>query len=338
MNWWYGSQRAPWYLRLISRLHARYRKYRTIPAKQHDYPVCIVVVGNITIGGAGKTPTVIAIGQLLQAQGYRVGVISRGYGRVSEDLYSVDEQSQVADVGDEPLLIFQQLQCPVVVATDRQQALEKLLEGGQLDVVLSDDGLQHSALPRDLEICLIDGRRGLGNGLLIPAGPLREPPEAMARVDRILYKECQPQGLPLGDVMTVDLPFAHSLDGTQRCDLEEWEGKVVQAVAGIANPESFFKSLETRGIRVKRHSLLDHQACDYHQARRWSRQGPVLMTTKDAIKWPPDIQNNVWVVPMILDLPLAFQRWLLRAVSRRLSEQSLHTIDETNELRTSHVD
>jgi tetraacyldisaccharide 4'-kinase len=323
MNCWYASHSPPWLLRLLAQAYSALRNRAAPPSRRHQYPVTIIVVGNITAGGAGKTPTVMALVQLLSQWGLRTGVISRGYGRRNKDLLEVSSQCPVPDCGDEPVLIHRVCACPVVVADDRVAALEHLLKHHELDVVIADDGLQHRALPRDLEICLVDGQRGLGNGLLLPAGPLRDSPEVLARVDRVLYKGRQPKGLPLGEVVTVQLDQAVHIDRGEAKPLSQWQGQTVQAVAGIGNPESFFYSLEQAGIKLQRHALADHQACSPVLAQRWAQRGPILMTAKDAVKWPAEGREDAWIVPMVFALPDSFVNWLqaklLRAQEQRQS-------------------
>lgn len=319
-HWWYGSKSPPWLLRQVSRWHQALVPART-RIRQHDYPVQIIVVGNIVAGGAGKTPTVIAICRLLAQHGYRVGVISRGYGRALKGVIEVFADSAVENVGDEPLLIQQTAQVPVAVAEQRLDALTHLLSKYTLDVVISDDGLQHQALPRDLDICLVDGRRGLGNGLLLPAGPLREPPECLAQMDRVLYKECQPAGLPRGEVIRLALgPCTNLADGRVRA-LQEWRGRPVQALAAIANPESFFAALQAAGVGpLRRYALADHQPVSAALAEQIHSRGSVLMTSKDAIKWPSAHAQHAWVVPLEAQLPQSFESWLLARLSRSKSK------------------
>ena len=313
--WWYARRRPPWWLRQLSRLYVHWRP-RSAPPRQHAFPACIIVIGNIVAGGAGKTPLVIALCHLLQRHGYRVGVVSRGYGRRQRELRWVDAASDEAEVGDEPLLIQRETGVPVVVAAQRRAAVEALLRRQPLDVVLADDGLQHQTLPRDLEICLVDGRRGLGNGWLLPAGPLREPPEILARMDRVVYKECQPSGLPLGDIMPVHVNEAVNLHSGERRSLSHWRGTTVQALAGIGNPESFFAALRAAGLTLQTHSLGDHQRCSEHRARQLCAAGALLMTAKDAVKWPQSARDNAWQVPLQVSLPGTFTGWLLAEVAR----------------------
>lgn len=306
---WYGSKKPPLFLRAIAYLYARV-KPRKKAKRQHQYGAMIIVVGNITIGGAGKTPLVMALVEYIQASGRTVGVLSRGYGgRVSGPVV-VDVDSQAEEVGDEPLLIRRRTDVPVVVSRQRVAGLELLLSRHDLDVVIADDGLQHHLLPRDMEICLVDGRRGLGNGYLLPAGPLRESPETLARVDRVLYKERQAERLPLADLMTTRLVSAVSLatpDNSQ--PLTAFSGQRVAAVAAIANPESFFALLEQAGIEVIRFSFPDHHRFSPADIAGIDAHLPILMTAKDAMKWGPWRLHQAWIVPLVVDIPATFWDW-----------------------------
>jgi len=331
MNCWYASHSPPWLLRKIAQLYGVLRHQTTAPSRQHQYSASIIVVGNITAGGAGKTPTVMALVNLLQQWGLQVGVISRGYGRRNKALIEVSEDCPVPDCGDEPVLIQRVCGCPVVVANDRVAALEHLLQRHSVDVVIADDGLQHRSLPRDLEICLVDGQRGLGNGLLLPAGPLRDAPEVLARVDRVLYKERQPKGLPLGEVVRVQLEHAVHIDTGETRPLTSWREDKVQAVAGIGNPESFFCALEQAGLGIQRHALADHQACTPILAQRWAQRGPILMTAKDAVKWPQEGRADAWIVPMVFALPESFMHWLQRKLERIAEQRAEQESDAQTE-------
>ncbi len=175
-----------WPLSWVFRLLAQQRKLSLINRRAPDFSVPVIIIGNITVGGTGKTPLVIAVIEYLQAQGYQPGVISRGYGGNAEYPMQLNAQTTAAESGDEPLLIAQACNCPVVVSPNRYQACEYLLKNNSVDVVISDDGLQHYALPRDIEIVVFDGQRGLGNGLCLPAGPLREPVKRLSSVDFVV--------------------------------------------------------------------------------------------------------------------------------------------------------
>lgn len=277
---WYQSSRPPRWLTWLEEGHRRWlgsnwhRPSRTPPRP-------VIVVGNLTAGGAGKTPVIIALARHLGASGIRVGVISRGYGgsepanpqRVSRD----DPPSRS---GDEPVLIAARTGLPVWICRHRDRALRAALQAG-CDAILSDDGLQHAALARSLEICVIDGQRGLGNRRLLPAGPLRQPVERLDQTDLILIKG---PGFrhPQGHAFELEPTGMTRLDGTSAEPLREWSGRAVDAVCGIANPDQFVATLEALGIEPRLRAFADHHR--YEAADIDSLAGPVITTEKDAVK------------------------------------------------------
>ena len=258
--------------------------------------VVVLVVGNVVAGGAGKTPTAVALVQHLRAMGLRVGVVSRGHGRSTGDIRPVQADSTAAQVGDEPLLIWRHvaaLQVPVWVGAERLHAARQLLqEHPDTQLIVCDDGLQHLALQRDLEICLMDDR-GTGNGWLLPAGPLREPwPRP---VDLLLYTHGQKPGKQ-GFVAHRQLAN-HAVNGLgQRCSLAELTRQPVDAVAGLARPLAFFEMLQAQGLSLAdTFALPDHD--DFAQWRPTTSGRPLLCTEKDAVKlWAH--QPEAWAVPL----------------------------------------
>lgn len=279
------------------------QKNRTL---QRDYPVAIVVVGNISVGGTGKTPVILALLEALQRRGLQVGVVSRGYGGSlsAQGATLLTEQHSAADVGDEPLLIFRQTKCPVVIAADRNLAVSKLLECADVDVILSDDGLQHYQLKRDLEIAVIDGERGLGNGKLLPLGPLREKPSRLQSVDWVLIN---------GKTATRFHPQQRSIALTPNHFLRVFDGAKlpltyfapntqVHAVAGIGNPERFFQTLRELKLDPLPHPFPDHFA--YQPADlQFGDLRPVVMTSKDAVKCADFSPQAAYVLTVALTLP-----------------------------------
>jgi tetraacyldisaccharide 4'-kinase len=245
-------------------------------------PVPVLVVGNVIAGGAGKTPLVIALVEHLRQQGLQPGVISRGYGRRNKDCAEVHAQSRPEEVGDEPLLIFKRTGVPLIVDAQRRQAAQALLRTHpEVNVLISDDGLQHLALERDLEICVFDDR-GVGNGWLLPAGPLREPWPRY--VDLVLHTGARPAFTGYTSQRAL-ANYALQSDG-QRIDLQQLarSGEALIAVAGIANPHNFFDMLRARGLTLHETiALPDH--VDYAQ---WQRPATtphrLLCTEKDAYK------------------------------------------------------
>lgn len=274
--------------------------------------VPVVVVGNVIAGGAGKTPVVLAILEHLRARGIAAGVVSRGYGRSGEACVEVHAQDDPASVGDEPLLLKQKSGVPVFVAPRRADAGRALLQAHpQTQVLVSDDGLQHHALERDLEICVFDAR-GVGNGWLLPAGPLREPwPRP---VDLVLRPEQLPQlgGHPLRRALATE---AIRADGVRRT-LAELRQQPVHALAGIANPEAFFSMLRDAGFTLAgTHALPDHHAFTEGDTLP---AGPLVCTEKDAVKlWR--LRPDAWAVPLQLSVPAAFWQEFDRRLSARLS-------------------
>mgnify|MGYP006421636163 CR=1 FL=1 len=242
-------------------------------------PVPVIVVGNLTVGGSGKTPLAIHLVTALQAAGWSPGVVSRGYGGTGDGVWRVDAGSGPGTVGDEPALIHWICRCPVAVGVDRAAAARALIP--DCDVIVADDGLQHYALGRALEVVVVDGHEGLGNGRSLPAGPLREPVGRLDSVDFVAVRNGERPGAWRIDVHA---DTVHRVDGSGEGEpLTAWRGKQVHAVAGIGVPERFFSQLERAGLVIDRHAFADHHAyCpgDF----RFGDDRPVLMTQKDAVK------------------------------------------------------
>jgi tetraacyldisaccharide 4'-kinase len=252
-------------------------------------------VGNISVGGSGKTPFVIWLAQYLQKQGWHPGIISRGYGGKADHYpCSVQHDSLAAEVGDEPLLIHQRTQCPVVVAPDRVAAGQQLLAENYCNVIITDDGLQHYRLDRYMEIVIIDAKRGLGNQLCLPAGPLREPLSRLETVDfKIFHGESDSQRL----TMQLQLQQAVQLkNNNHQKSLTEFAETPVYAVAGIGHPQRFFDQLQQLGLTIIPHAFADHHA--YTEADfQFAKAYPILMTEKDAVKCLGFATENMWYVP-----------------------------------------
>lgn len=324
---WYGEQPVPLWLRGLVPVYQagqrldRWWKLRQRPADLAS--ACIVVVGNITVGGSGKTPLVIRLCRILRQAGLRPGVISRGYGSRERGLRLVGPASDPGLVGDEPVLIAQQSGVPVVVSPDRCAAARALLKRG-IGVIISDDGLQHYRLPRSLEICVIDGSRGLGNGRLLPAGPLREPLERLQSVDyRIVSGDSDPLPADLETThMTLTGGQLHALNGGQNWRLAQFGGCRVNAVAGIGNPRRFFDLLRHARIKVIEHAFPDH-----HVFRRGDFEGmspdlPILMTEKDAVKCRQLGLHNAWYLSVEATLPTEWEDAFLRRVVTQLERNA----------------
>ncbi|MFO6421008.1 tetraacyldisaccharide 4'-kinase [Hylemonella sp. W303a] len=327
---------ALWPLSLLMRLLVRLRQglYLSGMLKRHAAPVLVVVVGNVVAGGGGKTPTVMALVEHLRARGLKPGVISRGYGRRKakdgEDCREVRPESPVEEVGDEPALVRRRTHVPVFVARRRIDAARALLAAyPQVNILVSDDGLQHLALARDIEVCVF-GDLGLGNGLLLPAGPLREPWPRY--VDLVLHTGQRPAFT--GHAARRALANT-AVDASGRSvALDSLQGTLV-AVAGTARPHGFFNMLQTRGLALARTDALpDHAGLpDYENWHATLHKefgtGPVtvLCTEKDAAKlWA--VCPEALAVPLVFDLPQAFldefDRLLHAAFSAQLSSTYTH--------------
>lgn len=273
----------------------------------------IIVVGNITLGGTGKTPLLIELSQHLKAQGIKPGVISRGYGgNAARYPMLVDEDTNPEIAGDESVLIAQRCACPIVVDPDRNAALKHLLESEQVDVVLSDDGLQHYKLYRDIEIAVVDGQRLFGNRLCLPAGPLREPIERLNSVDYIvinsnknishinnaIHMEMEPKFL-INLVSDEKRPFNGAPFNM---------GTTLQAVCGIGNPERFYRALERLPYPIQRFSFPDHHKFAPNEFKKAGvdEHQPIIMTEKDAIKCADFAKSNFWFLESEINLPEEF--------------------------------
>lgn len=270
----------------------------------------VIVVGNVIAGGAGKTPIVMAVVRHLQAQGWRPGIISRGYGRRSQDCRPVLPDSPAAEVGDEPALLARQCQVPVFVARQRIDAARALLRAHpDTDILVCDDGLQHLALQRDLELCVFNDE-GMGNGWLLPAGPLREP--WPRRVDAVLHvgpaTAIPATGAPSFAIHRQLAPYALRADGT-RMPLAALAGQPLHALAAIARPEDFFASLHAAGLTLARTTPLpDHYDFDSNKMI-WDARQVLVFTEKDATKLWPHLPNAL-AVPLQVQIAPGFFHWL----------------------------
>jgi tetraacyldisaccharide 4'-kinase len=303
---WYGRAFGAALLRPLSWLYAlivgaRRGAYaaRLLPVTKLATPV--IIVGNLTVGGTGKTPFVVWLVGELAAMGRRPGVVSRGYGRRGDAPRLVEEGSRAAEVGDEPLLLRRRTGRPVAVGRERAVA-GRLLATQNVDVVIADDGLQHLALARDCEIVLIDGARGFGNGLMLPAGPLRERAGRLRTVDAVIIldgsRERSLAGRPVFH-MRLEATSVLPLTGPREAalPLASLAGQQVHAVAGIGHPERFFRLLRAAGLEVVPHPFPDHHA---FAAADLAFEGdlPVLMTEKDAVKCAPFASSRLGYVPV----------------------------------------
>lgn len=308
---WYGDSPWAWLLAPLSALFAglgalRRQLYRLGVWRAIDVGRPVVVVGNVTVGGTGKTPVTLWLAEQLKARGRRPGIVSRGYrGRLGPQPVHVRTDSDPAVVGDEPLLMERRQVCPVVVHPDRVAAARMLINM-DCDIIVADDGLQHYRLGRQYEIAVVDGRRGFGNGRLLPAGPLREPVSRLARVDRILVQGertsgdpgmlALPEGVPQSAFALVAGMALHVRDA-RAVRLATFRGKTVHAVAGIGHPGRFFRLLQVEGIDVIPHAHPDHAKLEPRHLR-FEDGRDVLLTEKDAVRCRDVAPDNCWYVPV----------------------------------------
>lgn len=315
LSWLYGAA-----------MFVRRKAYQSGLVRSHDVGGPVIVVGNLTVGGTGKTPLTIWLASQLQQRGYGVGLVSRGYGREQGGLRAVTSDSSWQEVGDEPLILHRRTGCMTVVGSDRVAAARALIERGA-KVVLADDGLQHLRLSRDCEIVVVDGARGLGNGRMLPAGPLRESGSRAKAADAVVVNG-GPQGEPIRGVppklaaaalrMRLVPAEARQVGGSgQKQRLEAFRGRPVHAVAGIGNPERFFAELRGRGLQIIEHPFPDHYplgAADLDFGDGLA----VLMTEKDAVKCRNVAGQPLWYVPVEATFSDADSRRLLGLVIRAI--------------------
>ena len=325
---WYGKSVWTFLLLPLSWIFiglANLRRYWIVRYTQKTLVTPVIVVGNISVGGTGKTPLLISLVKWLQKQGFNPGVISRGYGgKASQYPYLLDATSTAAEAGDEPISIYQQTGCAVCVGPDRIAAA-RLLEDQSCDILVSDDGLQHYRLGRDIEIAVVDGQRGLGNGWRLPVGPLREPKSRLKTVDWVVVNSpSENYKLPgLDELFYVPMQIIardliHLQTGEKK-SLKEFSETPVNAVAGIGNPQRFLNTLSELGMNAQLHAFPDHHAYvadDLSFTNNW----PVVMTEKDAVKCHAFAQPHWFYLPIHASLPDSF--WLaLQQKLARICEQ-----------------
>lgn len=289
--------------------------YRCGLRKSWRAPVPVVIVGNLTAGGNGKTPMVIWLVEQLQRRGYRVGVVSRGYGGKSAVYPLVlDAQTTTRQAGDEPVLIYQRTGAPVAISPKRAEAVQALLNQGELDLIITDDGLQHYALQRDFELVVIDGVRRFGNGWWLPAGPMRERVSRLKTVDACVANGGVAQQ---GEIaMKLQAQDAVNIASGERRPAIELPHVV--AMAGIGHPPRFFATLEKLGVEVEREvAFADHQEYNHGQLAALASQGQtLLMTEKDAVKCRAFAQPDWWYLPVEAILPTEQAEQLLQGIQK----------------------
>ena len=314
-TWLFFLVPIAWFFSAISSLRRRYLQAR-YQGSSFDAPV--IVIGNISVGGSGKTPLIIALVRILRQKGYSVGVVSRGYGGKSTRYpVIVSKNTPVAKSGDEPLLIAKSCGCPVVVDPNRRNAVLTLIERFSCDVILSDDGLQHYGMHRDVEVAVIDMTRGLGNRLTLPAGPLREPLERLSEVDLVVHNGAEEISAGLGMAGKSSFvklkPFGLRKFGTDELiDVAHWvESMSVHAVAGIGHPERFAVTLKEMGFQPALHAKNDHEALSIADIT-FNDHCPIIITEKDAVKYNDIVPHNLWVLEVRMLLSDDFVSNLLK--------------------------
>ena len=320
---WYEGHPALTLLRPLEALYRRvvnHKRARFVAGQGDIYkaPVPVIVVGNITVGGTVKTPLILWMIDYCRRRGLRVGVVSRGYGaRPPSFPWRVTARQSAEQAGDEPLLIVKRTGVPLMIDPNRSQAVRQLLAEEPLDLILSDDGLQHYRLDRDLELVLIDAARGLGNRRCLPAGPLREPVERLESVDALLYN---------GASEDRDDGYAFRLQPTALVNLLSGEhrpvdhfpaGQALHAVAGIGNPQRFFNTLEGLHWRPVPHAFADH-AVFSAQALAFTPVLPLVMTEKDAVKCAAFAAPDWWYLAVEAVPSPAFVSWFDSQLTRLL--------------------
>lgn len=288
--------------------------YRYGLFRSRRLPVPVVVVGSVVVGGSGKTPVVIALLEHLRSRGIAAGVVSRGYGRAGSGCLEVTPQSDPNQSGDEPLLVASSSGVPVFVASERAQAAQALLAAHpSTQVIICDDGLQHYGLQRDIEICVFDDR-GVGNGWLLPAGPLRE---SWPRPVDLVLRSAGAAGIAGFPLRRELADFAVRADGAT-LELSRLRGEPVMALAAIARPDAFFEMLRARGLRLSQCLALPDHDDLRHAAASLGPQGVLLCTQKDAVKlWRS--RPDAWAVPLALQIAPAFWSALDALLDAKLS-------------------
>ena len=337
-NWvqkiWYGGSPLRWLLLPFTWLYVaiitcRRLLYLSGLLRSHSVSAPVVIVGNIAVGGTGKTPLTIWLARQLAARGYQPGIISRGYrGMVGPTPMQVTADSDPAKVGDEAIFIANRSECPVVVHPDRVAAAKLAIELGA-NVIVSDDGLQHCRLGRDFEIAVVDGARKHGNGQLLPAGPLREPVSRLQTCDQILVQQESNDSAELLHGASDHPPVDFRLNASAICrpdnsdirNIEDFSGTKVHAIAGIGNPERFFRLLEAHDIDVIRHPLADHAEITQDNLD-FEDDLDVLMTEKDAVKCGKLDTSSCWYVPVDVAIDHADAEELLDRILQKISPES----------------
>ena len=328
---WYRGGTGYWFLLPLSAIYwlvtaLRRFAYRIGLRHTEVLDVPVIVIGNLTAGGTGKTPATLWLAQALSERGFRPGIVSRGYGgSKSTSPMRVDGASDPAVVGDEPVLLARRSACAVAVDRDRVRAARMLVDDGA-DLIIADDGLQHLRLGRDYEICVVDGQRWLGNRLLLPAGPLREPASRLQQVDQVLVNGAtrEPgqtaieQNAIRFDLVARDVA---RLNGSLARPIERFAGTTVHGVAAIGNPLRFFDMLRGHGMQVIEHVFPDHAALSVTELS-FGDEFEILMTEKDAVKLGTRVGDKYWYVPVDVTMDAALAGPWLEQIDSRMRERA----------------
>ncbi len=315
MKFWYRRGAIAWLLWPLSLVFAAgvliRRLLYVIRIFKSAHPgVPVIVVGNITVGGSGKTPLVIWIAEFLKSKGWSPAIISRGYGARVDAPRAATVASEASEVGDEPIVLARRSGCPVWIGPDRVQVADVLRAAQpEVNVLVLDDGLQHYRMRRDIEIAVVD-TRGLGNGFMLPAGPLREPALRLRTVDAVVG-----HGTARDFAMRLEGEELHRMtDARERRPLKSFAGQKVHAAAGIGDPNRFFLQLGAAGVKVIPHPFPDHHAFSARDLE-FGDELPVLLTEKDAVKLRTVARPNWWVLPVSAKLDPGFGAWLLKKLN-----------------------
>ncbi|WP_415898375.1 tetraacyldisaccharide 4'-kinase [Neptuniibacter sp. QD48_11] len=321
MSWlegrWYSEKPAPCVLKPFSSLYKFLAKRKKGADLQQVWvaPVPVIIVGNINVGGTGKTPLTISLVERLKQEGYKPGIISRGYkSKATQFPFDVTTADSPELSGDEPFMLAKRCRCPVIIDPNRPNAAKYLLDNYECDLIISDDGLQHYRLDRDIEIAVIDGKRGLGNRALMPAGPLREEPDRLCSVDLIVSNGRLQN--KIAEAATIEEMFLQPAAivnclTDEELALEVLRSKQVHAVAGIGNPQRFFNTLEQElQVTVIPHAKPDHSFYTVEDFQ-FGDDYPVIMTEKDAVKVTEFAQSHCWYLQIKAQLPESFYTQLL---------------------------
>jgi len=321
---WYGGVSPPWWIIPLSAIYGAISAIRRFAysrrlVRSTRLPCPVVVVGNLTVGGTGKTPLVCWVAGQLVELGFRPGVVSRGYGGSSRAARLVQANDNAAKVGDEAILLARRSRVPVATGRNRPAAAQLLINAG-CDVIVSDDGLQHYALQRDCEIAVIDGDRRFGNGRLLPGGPLRETPARLERADAIVLNGGEGAGEGALRMRLLATSAVAMKYGTAK-PLREFVGQPVHAIAAIGNPQRFFAMLRAVGISVVEHPLPDHAKLGIDDIS-FPDDLPVLMTEKDAVKCRDIAGPHHWYVPVSVAFAAGDAEKLRSIVARSVEQRA----------------